>query len=811
MTHWTKTLLLAAALFGLFLGAEARPVTLETAQEIATRFMRTGDLHLIATYRTSDNTPAFHIFNTTHGFVIVSADDCETPIIGYSYEGCFDPDNVPVPLEAYLQDFVARMQYGIENPSAADQRTERQWELVKSTGTLHEGRTERSAGPLLTEKWHQGCLYNSLCPTMQGPCGHAEVGCVAVAMGQIMHYWRYPTKGWGSHHYTNAGVTLSANFGETTYAWDQMPDSLTDQSSPAEIEAVSTLLFHCGIAVNMRYTVSGSNATFNDALTRYFDYTRHLRKENRSDYTDEEWITLLKECLDQRQPIFYSGFGSAGHAFVCDGYDKDNLFHFNWGWGGTANGYFSLGNLNPNGHDFSSSNFAILGIVPQYEPCLVSATVFPANAGTVEGIGETHYGASCTLTAVPEEGYDFYCWKRDGQVISYNYSYTFEVLDDISGIEACFTCFPVGQITASYDPDENDPHSPNVSLSWNHEDTEWVLLKQFDIQNETGGIATDGQHIYLTYAAWNDPPINIEKYTMDGDLVEAFNLEGIYDVFSLTYDGTDFYGNGFQSGHLSELYRIDFDNHTILDTIALSTWASDVTYDPEYDGFWLGHDYQTMLYNRQGDKIKTSPIIPDYLVGSVYLTDDEGHPHLLLLLDSGVFEYDIHNNVIKDRPLLDIGSEHSLGYGACLATYDGKEAMVFSMDSTLCFYEIRSTLGNNSQILSYRIYRVDSEGNTVMIADEVVGTSYTDTSWDTVFNGLYRYGICSVYVNGNESEVVWSNPIAKTNYGTDEMVDPIVPSVQKIVENGHLFILVNGKKYTVMGQEVPNPKERPFK
>ena len=243
--------LLFFAVFGLYLCSFARPVNYETAQSIAAKFMATNDLQLISTYPTSKNAAVFYVFNTSNGFVIVSADDCETPIIGYSHEGRFDPNNVPVQMEDYLQDFVARIQYSIENHVAANELTAKQWELVKSTGRLSESKSTKAVAPLLTEKWHQGCRYNSLCPTMRGPCGHAEVGCVAVAMGQIMHYWKYPTTGWDSHSYSNTGVTLSADFGNTTYDWDHMPDSLTEASRAAEIEAVATLLDDYGESRDM--------------------------------------------------------------------------------------------------------------------------------------------------------------------------------------------------------------------------------------------------------------------------------------------------------------------------------------------------------------------------------------------------------------------------------------------------------------------------------------------------------------------------------------------------------------------------------
>ena len=788
MTTHKRLSLLILAVFSLFLDLRAHPVDQETARTMAVEFMGTRDVTLSAAYQTEQGFDAFYIFNTTDGFVIVAANDCETPIIGYSHEGRFDPDDVPVQLQDYLQVIAASIQYGIEHPMVAKKPI-----ADKATAVV---------APLLTDRWHQGCLYNSFCPAFSSsPCGHAEVGCVAVAMGQIMHYWDYPSNGWGSHSYTNLGTMLSADFGSTTYDWDHIPDSLTEQSSAAEVEALATLLYHCGVAVDMKYRNYGSTtdpATIPNAMVRYFDYGRDMQLKKKDDYGNEEWLSMLKHCLDQQRPIIYVGFGSAGHAFVCDGYDSNDLFHFNWGWGGNANGFFTIGNLNPNGHDFNNTNYAILDIIPQYDPCHVFTTAHPSSAGTVEGGGEYHLGALCTVTATPTEDYVFSHWEKDGQIRSNNPSYTFAVEDDTILLEAYFSCIPVGQFTANYAPEANNPNSPRVRLSWSGADTEWKLLKQFDIGAEVGDIATDGEHIYVTYAEWNDPPpFYFGKFTMDGALVEKFNMEDVPRALCLTHDGTSFYCNSAHTFY-EILYRVDLDNKTVLDSIDTDVWFGSLTYDPDYDGFWLGKNYQAVLYNRQGQRIKESPSLQDYINGSGYYSAKDGTPHLLIKRESGIYDYDINNNVILDRPLFELSDPNNT-LGACIATYDGKDAMFIVIESTVLIYEIKSQL---EQIVGYRIFRADAEGNAVLVADEVSGTSYTDATWETLFNGVYRYGIRSIYANGSESEIVWSEPIAKTNYSIDEIVEPQGPAVQKIIEDGHLYILVNGKKYSVTGQEM---------
>ena len=800
--------LLCIAVFGLFVNTFARPVDLTTAKGIASKFMGTEDLQLAATYTTNGNAAAFYVFNTSNGFIIVSADDCETPIIGYSHEGQFNPNDVPVQMEDYLQDFVTRIQYGIENHIEADELTARQWELVKTIGRLNDRKDSKSVEPLLTEKWHQGCLYNSLCPEMSGPCDHAEVGCVAVAMGQIMHYWGYPSHGWGTHSYYNQGVVLSADFGNTLYNWELMPDSLTDSSSDAEIEAVATLLYQCGVSVNMDYTPNGSNASSSDvpdALSRYFAYSRRIHREKRADFSEEEWLSFLKNNLDSLRPVYYSGRGSnGGHAFVCDGYDNNDLLHFNWGWG-TANGYFALGNLNPLGYSFNNYNYAIFDIIPECDPYVVTAAAYPSTAGTIEGVGEYHFGEQCMLTAIPNENCEFKYWKKDDQITSYDTTITIDVEGDINNYTAYFSHLPVKQIEASYAPDPNDPNSLYVQLSWIHDDTEWVLLKQFDINYEDG-IATDGEFIYTSNDPYNsgNSSFMFGKYSFEGELVELFNIDAQTSFYArfLAYDGNYFYCNSFNE--IKRLHCVDLANKTYIG----STFIGDIghifacAYDNTNNGFWItsesGEQTRLMFVERQGILLSNGPILPNTTKGIGFIIAKDGSPHLLLVRGE-VYDYDINNNIIHDRPLIAISNTKDASVGK----YEDKDALFVIVDNTVRIYEIKSNL---TQILGYRIYRADSEGDTVMLADGIAGNSFIDHTWSQTIAGNYRFGISSVFANGNESEILWSNTIVSTfdaieenDGGKETSTDA---SIQKVIEDGKVIIIKDGKRYNISGQQL---------
>ena len=392
--------------FSLFLlliaivSAKANPVNSDVAREVGAKFLHASaliksadpaQLQLVSTYRTVNNDAAFYVFNTSKGFVIVSADDCATPILGYSNESVFTVDNVPIQMEEYLQRFVEQIQYGIDHHLTADEPTARQWELVRTTGFISEERGTTAVAPLLTDFWGQGCYYNSLCPSdANGPCGHVVTGCVATSMSQILHYWGYPAQGTGSHTYTPDGYPQqTANFGATTYQWNNMPNSLWDSSPSAQVNAIATLVWHCGVAVEMMYGAGGSGAYSENvlpSLVNYFGYSNDLTGVYKNNYSNAQWLTMIKSSLNLGCPVHYSGndgTGQSGHAFVCDGYDNNDYLHFNWGWYGNCNNYFALDALNPDGYNFSSGNYAIINIHPNTPVYEINISADPVNAGTV--------------------------------------------------------------------------------------------------------------------------------------------------------------------------------------------------------------------------------------------------------------------------------------------------------------------------------------------------------------------------------------------------------------------------------------------
>ncbi len=376
----------------------------------------------------------FYLFSIDGGgFVIVSADNRVQPILGYSLQTNLDVDNLPSNFAAWLESYDKQIRAAMED---ASQPIHSGWAEQGMPKSGVEG-YDSIVGPLLTTTWDQSPFYNDLCPLDGGT--RTLTGCVATAMAQVMKYWNWPVTGVGQHSYnTYSFGTLSADFGATTYDWANMPTSLTSLSSTAQISAVATLMYHCGVAVEMVYAIDGSGIHDNimykhglnfpcpeNALRTYFKYSPAIYGVRHADLTDEEWSALIKNEIDHRRPVLFSGSGiDLGHEFVCDGYDTNGYFHFNWGWSGIADGYFSLTRLNPSGYDFTLSQCAIIGIEPDTlfgssTSCTVNATSADTTEGIVNGGGVYNYRDTVLLYARPTSGHRFARWSNGSTVNPY--------------------------------------------------------------------------------------------------------------------------------------------------------------------------------------------------------------------------------------------------------------------------------------------------------------------------------------------------------------------------------------------------------
>lgn len=326
----------------------AERVTPETARKVATTFLNNNGAKTtqLTDLSKAAGFPNLYIFSTENSFVVMAADDCVKPILGYSLTNTFIAVEMPENISSWLLGYSDEIQWAIDNKQRATSEIAQQWkDLV--VGKTDTAKTDAVVGPLIQTKWNQRSPYNDLCPS------GTVTGCVATAMAQVMKFWEHPTMGTDSHSYTWNNQTLSADFGATTYDWDNMTNTYNSSSNETQKLAVATLMYHCGVSVEMKYNTSSSAKTYDvmSALQTYFSYAPCMRYKSKNGYSHEVWITMLKRELYDGRPLQYRGSdagGNGGHSFVCDGYDSDDNFHFNWGWGSYCDGYYSISNMNPN-------------------------------------------------------------------------------------------------------------------------------------------------------------------------------------------------------------------------------------------------------------------------------------------------------------------------------------------------------------------------------------------------------------------------------------------------------------------------------
>ena len=316
------------------------------------------------TYTKSINSePVVYVFNETNGgFVIISAERKSIPVLAYSNTGSIDSnENNWNPEFAYWMTlYFDQIEDIRQHDLSSSTRAITEWSKIDNNENLGFSST-KDVPTLMSTTWSQGCGYNALCPVdAAGPCGRVYTGCVATAMAQVIRHIEHPVNGVGDKCYTHWSYgELCADFAAATYDYSTM----TNSSGNAE---VAELIYHCGVAVNMNYSPTGSGAYSSRVLTAYrayFDLTNCVLI-SRNSFDNADWDRILRNEIDNNRPFYYSGSGSGGHAFVFDGYQNTDYFHVNWGWGGSYDGYFYCDDLTPGSHNYTNSQTAIIGTIP---------------------------------------------------------------------------------------------------------------------------------------------------------------------------------------------------------------------------------------------------------------------------------------------------------------------------------------------------------------------------------------------------------------------------------------------------------------
>jgi Peptidase C10 family. len=364
MNNFIKLTIVAIFSVILAMPAEAKRVEPEKAKKLAQNFVESkrgpwvkADIRLKHTAKKrkqkheKEETALYYVFNVNEaqgsGFVIVAGDDAVKAVLGYSDSGNYDENNVPTNF-AYWMDFLGeQIAYAQEQELAYSGQYSGQYDhdYGQPNGWV-------AVSPLIQTQWNQSAPYNNKTPVHSGQ--QTVTGCVATAMAQIMKYWNHPMKGTGSSTAytttTNSISVPSVNFAATTYDWSNMLDKYSSTATTPQNDAVATLMYHAGVSVQMDYGQSSGaqNARIAPALRDNFGYDNSIQQLFRSNYSNTAWDAMLEAEIDAGRPVYYAGSNAnEGHAFILDGYDNTDKFHFNWGWGGKYDGYFVTTALNP--------------------------------------------------------------------------------------------------------------------------------------------------------------------------------------------------------------------------------------------------------------------------------------------------------------------------------------------------------------------------------------------------------------------------------------------------------------------------------
>ena len=354
MNHRYILVLLASA---FLTQGHAAPVSFRAAQQKAAAFWQkaTGKKLRCKLTKTVQGAQPYYVFNDTEqGFVIISGDDAAPSVLGYSTQGSLHEDSIPAGLQSLLQGYsqqIRSLQSGEARPLADESASD-----------------FKGSKKLTTALWGQTGYFAQSTPS------RVPTGCVATALAIIMKYHGYPTQPQGrAIYFSNYGSRyLTVDFSQSHYDFDQMPMEKKAGDASSAFKGVAKLMYDIGVAVQMAYSATESsaiNGNIAPALQSYFAYDPEVQLRSASYYTNDEWLSMVREEIDHDRPVFYTGDEKGGsHAYVVDGY-KDRLFSINWGWDGQYNGYYAIGSLIADGEQtkYNENAAALFGLHPMSE------------------------------------------------------------------------------------------------------------------------------------------------------------------------------------------------------------------------------------------------------------------------------------------------------------------------------------------------------------------------------------------------------------------------------------------------------------
>ena len=458
--HFIKRILVIATMLIAAMPLTAADVDVATAQSAAMTFLcgntasgrhaapaAITNVQLIHTEHNSANAEqaVYYIFNTSDSYVIVAGDDRAEQILVWG-DSPLDMNIIPENMRYWLNCYKKQIEY-----------LQAHTDMVVDQGTMRRApsRAMQSVAPLLTALWDQSAPYYYQCPMYNG--SYSLTGCAATSLSMICYYWRYPeqtTSTFPSYTTRSLNMTVEA-LPPTTFDYDNMLDNYKRGYSTEQANAVAHLMRYVGQAEHMDYT-PGSSGVYDFDIDRAIDmlgFDSDARMIYKEDYTDEQWAAIIQEELIQGRPLEYCGFGGmSGHAFNVDGYDAErDLYHINWGWSGSANGYCALNAFHGGGTTYRSGQLTFIGL----EPPVTTPTI------RVRGL-------NLSVNALAEKS-STTSFKVKGRLLSSGVTLTLNDPDGIFALETSFLSLSQVQserrVNVTYSPTQSGTNEATVTLS----------------------------------------------------------------------------------------------------------------------------------------------------------------------------------------------------------------------------------------------------------------------------------------------------------------------------------------------------------
>lgn len=315
-----------------------------------------------------------HLIQFGSGWALVSTESTVKPILAYSESGTFLYDSSDTPdgireLFAFYDTIIIRTK---DNPDVHPEWKIKPLNKNKNRNSVILSRMQEIGWAQSRNNGYSylcSQVYNKRCPTFADySCLHNAVGCGAVAIGQVMWYFKWP-------YAAVVPRTMTDSLGNPDgkllqiYDWDLMPSKIYNNTPINEVDTVASFLRDCGFAINTQYRYDGSTSYFDElstALTSTFSY--RCTTNSYGVGQDSLLQQHLKEDINNGRPVILRGANAdnlQGHFFIVFGYNDYDLFNINWGWGDSYNhALFAITNLSILSYDYNYFKYAIRQIRP---------------------------------------------------------------------------------------------------------------------------------------------------------------------------------------------------------------------------------------------------------------------------------------------------------------------------------------------------------------------------------------------------------------------------------------------------------------